>query len=162
MGFSLQDPADSPTACSPPLPPAGIPQNEGVSLNSDEVSSSHLPDKLVLSIKGAMNPISPSLDPHLAESLWFPTCIMAISLPSVQCKFLLPSVLLAISMRFSNGGKKIQVLQLLTCLELPLAFFFFTFFFLFSVTQNNSLMSKYSSRYRLILPLQTCTHKIRI
>lgn len=122
MGFSLQDPADSPTASSPSLAPAGIPQNEGVSLNSNKVSSTHLPDKLVLSKKGVVNPISPSFDPYLAESLCFLTCTMAVGLPSVQCKFLLPSILLAIAMRFSNGGNKTQGLWSLTCLELPLAF----------------------------------------
>lgn len=72
MGFSLQDPADSPTAGSPLLAPTGIPQKEGVSLNSDEVSSTHLPDKLVLGIKGVVNPISPSFDPLFSRKSMLP------------------------------------------------------------------------------------------
>lgn len=82
MGFSFQDPADSPTAGSPLLAPTGIPQKEGVSLNSDEVSSTHLPDikgvmhkrsfMLVLGIKGVVNPISPSFDPLFSRKSMLP------------------------------------------------------------------------------------------
>ena len=69
---------------SPPLPPVGIPQNERMSLNSDKVFPTHLPGKLVLSIKGVMSQISPCFDPSLAESLQFSHTYMAISIPSVQ------------------------------------------------------------------------------
>lgn len=51
-----------------------------------------------------------------------------------------------------------KVTNLLRC---PPCLFFFLTFCLFLPFRTNSLLAKYWLRYRLIFPLQTCTHNLR-
>lgn len=99
----LQDPDRTQSASSPPLPLAHISQSKCVMLNSEEVSLTHLPGKLVLSIKEAVSPISPPFNRYLAESLVSHRYMtLSISISNIQCRFFFPFIPLAFSMKFSN------------------------------------------------------------